>query len=178
MNAQRMVRIGGAGAFAVLSSLFPLGSTKVHLGAETRAAPSIIIADGGVLRERIVMSNPSEILKLFAGLTFRSDLAPGDNQLAQRPYVDLWMFWGPKWIGIAKLGDTALMSRLRHSDADQHGRFYPARGSDHALLELDGSHGVPRSFRTLTREALGALKRNGLPVQLLSSEYRSMIKAL
>lgn len=173
MNAERMVRIGGTGVFAVLSSLLPLRSTKFHLGSETLSAPSIIIADGGILRERVVMSNPSEILKLFTGPNRQWGLSPRNSQLDRRPYVDLWMFWGPKWIGIAKLGDTASMSRLRHSDADQHGRFYPARGSDHALFELDGSHGVPGSLRTLTPEAIGTLKRNGIPVQLSSSELQA-----
>jgi hypothetical protein len=86
--------------------------------------------------------------------------------LARRPYVDLWMFWGGKWLTLAKLGDTLALARLQSSQADQHARFYSATRTQRPLLHLDGSHGVMDSFKIASPRAAAILERNGIPTSV------------
>ena len=123
-------------------------------GPASAAAPNYILVSGPGLSRPILLGDWKENLDLLAAVA-NAPRARGASVrgLASRPRFDLAEFWG--WSGNAR--------PTRPRDANQHGTFYPARGSKPAVVVLmvDGSR-VPRLAPTA---ALRILARHGVPTR-------------
>jgi hypothetical protein len=119
------------------------------------AAPNYILVSGPGLKHPILLGNWAENGALLSALV-GAPTAKGSaaRNLARRPSFDLAEFWG--W--------GALPRPKRPSQANQHGRFYPANGSKPAVIVLmvDGAK-VPRLVPGRVREILA---RHHVPLRL------------
>jgi hypothetical protein len=119
------------------------------------AAPNYIFVSGPGLARPVLFSDWKENLELFSAAVFsvRPDAATLRG-LRNRPRLDLAHFW--QWSGRP--------APRTPREANQHGRFYPAHGSEPAvvLLAVDGATG----YLLASPELLKFLKRHGVPVRL------------
>ena len=133
---------------AVLASLLAAAPAQA-------AAPNYILVSGPGIAHPILLGNWAENGALLSALV-DAPIARGTavRRLARRPSFDLAEFWG--W--------GALPRPKRPSQANQHGRFYPAHGSKPAVIVLtvDGAK-VPRLVPARVREILA---RHHVPLRL------------
>jgi hypothetical protein len=132
------------------------------------SAPGIIVFDGHMLRHRIVLANPETNLRLFSATAVASpsEMSRFDTVLRSRPYLDMWMFWGPRSLFLAR--DSASLARLEPTAADQYGRFYLGKDTLPPVLEFRGPRGKITSRRLLQHEGIATLRAAGVP-----TAYRS-----
>ena len=127
------------------------------------AAPWIIIVHGDLLPQRVVMSDWQENSRLMGAINVST---PADTTAVhQRPYVHLAMFWGPEWANYPRT--TEALAQLRPEQANQHGRFYPARADSDALVLIGST--TSRADTTLgpiAEHGLALLERYGVPVRV------------
>jgi len=119
------------------------------------SAPNYILVSGPGINHPILLGDWGENGTLLSALV-DARIAKGSavRKLARRPHFDLAEFWG--W--------SALPRPTRPSQANQHGRLYPAHGSKPAVIVLmvDGAK-VPRLLPTPVREILA---RHHVPLRL------------
>ncbi len=127
------------------------------------AAPWIIIVHGDLLPQRVVLPDWHENNRLMSAIDVST---PADTTAVhQRLYVHLAMFWGPEWANYPRTEEA--LARLRPEQANQHGRFYPARGDSDALVLIGLASG--RAYTTLgpiAEHGLALLERYGVPVRV------------
>lgn len=89
-----------------------------------------------------------------------SDVQVSADALAERPFLNLALFWGPDWQDYVDSGE---LSSLQANQANQYGRFYPAVGDLPPVITLDGSGQPPR---VLGSDGIVVLERHGIPIRL------------
>jgi hypothetical protein len=109
------------------------------------AAPAIIIVHGRLLPDRVVMSDWQENHRFVSAIDL-STRVDGDV-LDDRPFVALSLFWGPEWSHHPRTPEA--LARLRPEQANQHGRFYPAREDTSARVLMGPAIG--REYSTVGR---------------------------
>lgn len=150
----------------VAGVLLLLSAARGEPGASSRtenafAAPEVVILHGGSLRERVVIADWRENLRLMGGLIPQRSIT--DSALERRPYVDVAMFWGTHW---RDYSDTPEKLRLlQPSQANQFGRLYPADGGAPAVFvfRFGMAAGLPQMpYRSVGAEAIDVLVRHGV----------------
>jgi hypothetical protein len=119
------------------------------------AAPNYIIVSGSGLARPVLLSNWKENLVLLLAVA-NAPRARGIaiRGLAHRPRLDLAEFWA--WSGRTR-PTTA-------TNANQHGQFYPARGSRPQVIVMT-ANGVTVP-RLAPASLLKILARHGIPTRL------------
>lgn len=137
------------------------------------AFPRLVMVSGGTLTSPVVLTDWAETAELMKHLGPSKPLAV--EQLEGRPFLQVSLFWGPRWKQF--MDDGRPIAELRHQDANEFGRLYPAVGNRPAVLVLTGA---PRAFdanvappttldgfrnaRELTPVSIGILNRAGIRV--------------
>ena len=148
---QRTYRLGAVACAALLAALAVAAPVSA-------AAPWIIIVDGEQLEE------PVYIADYFDNYDLLGSREPGDTgDLDGRPYLDLYLFWGPNWGEYVSSGKP--LEDLDPQHAGQRGRFYPAHDGQPAALYAPGVGGTD----VVSEEGLEILQRYGIPVELDAS---------
>ncbi|MPZ14856.1 MAG: hypothetical protein GEU73_10620 [Chloroflexi bacterium] len=80
------------------------------------------------------------------------------EELDQRPYVHLALFFGPEWNAYIDRGEA--VEDLGPEQASEHGRFYPMAGGAPPLIIIEDSVDV------VTNEGLRVLADAGVPVRV------------
>lgn len=124
------------------------------------AAPQIIVANGGPLRQRVVLSDFTENHRLMLATT-QSAMVQRES-LVQRPRVRVAMYWGFQWKGRTDLPDS--VDVLSAATGAQPGSFYPAARGQPAVWVFGASAGSPTSIRWITAEGLAILQRHKIPI--------------
>jgi hypothetical protein len=116
------------------------------------AAPRYILVRGPGLKRPVLLENWEENLRLLVALVD----APRESRdaLARRARFDLALFWG--W--------PERPRPTRPRDANQHGWFYPARGSLPAVIDLRVNGW--RFPRIAPPEVLRIFARHGVPTRV------------
>ena len=128
-------------------------------GEADAAAPRIVIVSGAPLTRQVVIADWKRIFEVFA------QIAPAPavprSELADRPRLRLSLFWGPRWITYLAEGNSP--RKLRPSQADQSGSFYPAYGAQPAAIDLPWAGRWPR---VVPQRAVRILGRFGVPARV------------
>jgi hypothetical protein len=152
---------------AALVAVFPgLGSGGPDYGfarpdplhsADARfAGPIVMVFTGGPLgARRVILHDQTENVKILSDHTPVSIYGVGLQALASRPHIDIGFFWTAR----STPPDTSAMKNLQLTNAEQCGRFYPARGPDRAILYMCRAGATPESYRIPGPIALGILQR-------------------
>jgi hypothetical protein len=118
------------------------------------AAPNYILVSGPGLRHPVLLGNWKENgVVLLAVANSRVARRSLWRDLVHRRRFDLAEFWG--WSGKPR--------PTKPSDANQHGWFYPAHGSQVALIEITvNAEFVPR---LVPARVLKILRHHGVPIR-------------
>jgi hypothetical protein len=122
----------------------------------TAAAPRLIMVYGGPLARPVVLADWWGNLAVITGEAV--DVRP--EGLSARPYLNLALFWGPRWDTYVRDGGS--LDALHPEQANEHARFYPAVGEAPALVESQNIGGL----RRLPPQGAEVLARHGIPVRL------------
>jgi hypothetical protein len=119
------------------------------------AAPDYILVSGPGLAHPVLLARWEENARLLLAVAGAPRAKPSvARTLARRPRFDLAEFWG--WSGRAR--------PTRPSQANQHGRFYPARGTQPPVITvMVNGIKVPR---IAPARALRILARHGVPIRV------------
>jgi hypothetical protein len=118
------------------------------------AAPNYILVSGPGLAEPVLLADWSENLALLVALTDARRATGAARALARRPRLDLAEFWG--WSG--------LPPPTKATKTGQHGTFYPAHGSQPAVIViLVNGAAFPRRVPAEVRRVFA---RHGIPLRL------------
>lgn len=112
------------------------------------AAPHAIIIQGEGLVKPVVLTDWDENARLMLSLDQEQVIA--NEELAGRPYLELYLFWGPEWRNYA-------LDELRPERANQQGRLYLATNRAKPAVLLNG---VPA--RKLNDDGINILAQHGV----------------
>jgi len=128
------------------------------------AAPTLIMVYGHPMTEQVIPRDWQSNAAVIGGerLTEMSMIEPEG-----RPHLELALFWGPRWVEYVE--DDRPLADLRPEHANQHGRFYPAVGSDAALIVLEHGRNAPTPIIQVGPEGLAILARHDVPVRTKSA---------
>ena len=120
------------------------------------AAPEIIMVHGSALPQPRVISTWKENHALLLSVSGRAPFP--FTALDERPALRLALFWGSWWRSTAESPER--LRALRPEQASQRGTFYPATGSEPALMIVGQTAGV------VSDSGLAILRRHGVPIRL------------
>lgn len=120
------------------------------------AAPQIMLFKGSLLDRPVAMADWKENHTVMASLS--EEGTAKDEVLKDRQYIDVALFWGPKWLEYKANGGS--VSGLTPEQANQQARLYVARGGSAPILVFEGK--VPRYVGP---EGVRVLEQHGLPVR-------------
>jgi hypothetical protein len=150
----------------VFSGLLALGPGRPSVEPPV-ATPAMIMFYGDLLTEPSFAHTVEDV----HGVLMNGGGDVYSRPLDGRPYIELKLFWNYQtWARHA--ADAQLRKTLRPEDADEtcvllkcNGRYYPASGSEPAVLfaEVYGQHGRHPSNVVVDAAALAVLERLGLP---------------
>ena len=140
--------------------LVSLSLTATSSPASRFAAPQLIVANGGPLSQRVVLSDFAENHRLMLATTQPATVQT--ESLARRPRVRVAMYWGLQWKGRIDLPDSVDM--LGTATGAQPGSFYPATRGQPAIWVFGASAGSPTSMRSVAAEGLAILKSHNVPI--------------
>jgi hypothetical protein len=145
------------------SPLFAILFLTIQATTVSAAAPHIMLLQGSLLDRPVVMADWQENHTIMRSL--REEAAVKDEELAARPYLDVSLFWGPKWLDYKTQGGS--VETLSHEQANQKARLYLARGDSPPLLVFQGK--APRSVGP---EGVRVLIQHGIPVRFDNQELQ------
>jgi hypothetical protein len=130
------------------------------------AYPRLLMVYGKPLTKPVVVEDPLEVVTIFQGSSDGTD----QETLAQRPYLDLALFWGEEWNRYMDQGKPTNV--LRPEDVTPfgnipiRGRFYPACADAAAQISLNepAAQGT-RDIWTVPADGLRVLERLGVPTR-------------
>ncbi len=144
-------------AGVVLLALLP--STTPALAA----APRVMLVYGPPLTRSIILQDWDENLRLMQAVA--EDAAATSQELKQRPFLSVALFWGMSWGQYLQQGKP--LAVFRPERANQCARFYPAYGRAHPLWVF---RSIPGPYASLIRRVspagIAILARYGVPVRL------------
>lgn len=146
---------------SVVTLLLSKGFVTPSLGTAPTAGfggPEIILFHGGVLGRTVPITTWHENQLLLVNGRREHISADTKFHLGVRPRIELALFWGNWWGDVAR--DAARLAALTPAMASQVGAFYPAVGSEPALIAVGGILG------TLSDSGLAVLNRQGIPTSL------------
>src|SRR3954453_8056923 len=134
----------------------PAGHAISSPDATRFAAPEVIVATGGPLTRRVVLTDFDENRRLMLAAT---EIAPVQSAtFRSRPRIRLAMYWGVQWQGKANLPDSVTPTAA--ANGAQTGAFYPGFRGEPAVW-LFGAYGPMRaSARHVTPDGLAILARH------------------
>lgn len=129
------------------------------LFASRFAAPEIIVAHGGPLKQRVVLPDFAENHRLMLAT---DEITRVDSKsLAERPRIRLAMYWGVEWRGRLDLPDS--IGPMAAANGAQAGAFYPAFHGQPPFVVFGPYGAMPTSVRRITREGLQILAAHKIP---------------
>ena len=126
------------------------------------AGPRILIIHGALLKRQVILSDWYENQQLMNAVSEAIDVT--DSDLRGRPYVKLAFFWGPAWVRYVEEGKNP--ARLKLSQANQLGRYYPAFGKAEAVWKFEYIPGPGSLTRRVDATGIRILQSHGIPVKL------------
>lgn len=121
--------------------------------------PEIIIFHGGVFGKSVPVATWEENQFLLVGGRQNEGISADTKlHLGTRPRIELALFWGSWWHDVAR--DSARLAALAPAMASQAGVFYPAAGSEPALIAVGAILG------TVSDSGLAVLRRHGIPTAI------------
>jgi hypothetical protein len=120
------------------------------------AAPHIMLFQGELLDRPIAMSDWQENHIVMGSLS--EEGAAKDEVLTDRQYIDVALFWGPKWFEYKTSGGS--VNALTHAQANQKARLYLARGDSAPVLVFEG-----KAPRYVGPEGVRVLTQHGVPLK-------------
>ncbi len=138
----------------LLLSVGSCAAALVLAAPAAASAPNYILVSGPGLRHPVLLGNWKENLDFLLAVDNASVAAKKlTRSLAHRRRLDIAEFWG--WGGYP--------APTKPSEANQHGWFYPAHGSQVALIAITFEYSqVPR---LVTARVLSILRRHGVPTR-------------
>jgi hypothetical protein len=134
---------------AVLAAVW-LGATPAFA-----AAPPLVLVYGPGLDRPVRLDDWWGNYSLLIGEEAAdSDLA----DLAERPFLDVALFWGPRWVDSVQRGEP--LDQIQPEQANQFGRIYPSFGGRRALIVLD------LLSRRLPDQGVALLEQHGIQMQI------------
>jgi hypothetical protein len=132
------------------------------------AGPRVMLVTGNGIQRQIVLADWAENQAIMMAAT--EPAAVTKESLADRPYYDVALFWGPEWAAYVDSGQS--LAALTPAHATQHGRLYPATKTAPAILEFidrpdPEGFAVRRAglFRTVSVSAVEILARHGIALR-------------
>jgi len=130
--------------------------------------PRAVVIYGAPLRERIVLYGWPTTMRFMGGLALAPNPTfPAPSQ--DRPSLGIALFWSAAATGTPMPTDSAAFGQLHPAMADQHGRFFPARGSEPALVTLEPMirrAGVTTTRAPMLQDGLMLLAERGVPTRV------------
>jgi hypothetical protein len=144
----------------------------LHSTAQAQTAnidpPRAVVIYGAPLRERIVLFGWPTTMRFMGGLALASNpTAPAPSP--DRRSLGIALFWSAAGTGVPMPPDSAAFAQLHPALADQHGRFFPARGSEPALVTLEPMirrAGVRTTWAPMLQDGLALLAERGVPTRV------------
>jgi hypothetical protein len=150
----------------------------ILLNRTQAAGPIFVMVYGNLLSKPIIIDAGNEKLFERQGLvsidgkvvdvSYTDDFALDD--LKDRPYLDLALFWGSEWVQYHKDGKP--LDQLKPEDAERtlpppnsRGRFYPACGDRQAGIYLYTGISARYTIKRLSDDALKLLDGQGVPIR-------------
>lgn len=121
-----------------------------------------MIISGSLVKQRVILDRWEQNLRFLLALNDWVDIDPGS--LIGRPYLDLSLYWGPDWKKYMEQGGRP--ETLSQNQSNQRGRFYPAVGSNPAVVELDNSQSGASRYRSVSTDGLLLLTNLGVPTRV------------
>lgn len=138
------------GLVVMLAGVLGIGFTR----PAAAAAPWITMVSGDDLAQPRFITGFDRNLQLLLALNTSVDPA----SLRDRLHLTLALFWGDAWRDYLQQGKP--LSALRTADAWQLGEYYPATGSEPAVINL---HGSGRGPLIVDAAGLAILRQYGVP---------------
>jgi hypothetical protein len=130
-----------------------------------RVSPAIIRIAGPSLARPVVITYRTNLPYVLIGDVWarRAATPPIPDE---RPFLEMALYWGPKWIDYVDVGRP--LAALVPGQADQTGRFYPAWRGQEAFVTLGPLADIyPAGLSgTVSRRTLTALAVVGVPITL------------
>jgi len=139
-----------------------LGGIVFFLIAATllQAKGGFLLFSGAPLTQPVAIATPEQLVRFNRSGQIRLR-QPDAASLMGRPYLEVGFYFGPAWETFFR--DGGRVEDLRPEKADSRGRFYPARGSEPAILEIPGSK---QPYMSLSDDGLQLLRDLGVPVRI------------
>jgi len=137
-------------------------------GSVSGAPPHVIIINGKPLAQPVILADWNENVELLG--SFVDNQIVKSEDLVGRPYLDLSMFWGSKWLEFVQSGQS--LNSLRTQDANQRGRLYLATGNQDAAISLNDLYA-----RKLSNQGIAILRKHGVPVNAMASPSASVMRS-
>ena len=128
------------------------------------AAPHIMLIQGSLLDRPVLMADWQENHAVMSSLGEEGSAKHED--LTTRDYLDIALFWGPKWLEYKTKGGS--IGALTQEKANQKARFYLARGDSPPVLVFEG-----KAPRYVGSEGVRVLVEHGVPVSSASQEIQA-----
>jgi len=135
--------------------------------AVNAAAPHIMLFQGSRLERPIVMADWQENHTVMGSLSEES--AVKDRQITEREYLDVSLFWGPKWIEYKNRGWS--VDALTQEQANQKARLYLASGDSPPILVFEG-----KAPRYVGPDGVQLLLKHGVPVTAVQGRQNSSLR--
>jgi len=151
-------------AATLFLSAGPVAPAPAGIPAAPFGGPEIIIFHGGVLGKAVPVATWNENQMLLVNGR-QNDRISADTKfyLGTRPRIELALFWGSQWRDVAR--DPARLAALTPAMANQVGSFYPAAGSEPALIAVGAILG------TMSDSGMAVLKRHGIPTAIEATRH-------
>lgn len=118
------------------------------------AAPHIIVIKGDSLSHPLILSDWNQNHRFMA--SFVDGEIVKSEDLKDRPYLELSLFWGPEWQNYVKAGHS--LNDLNPTRGNQQGRLYLATSTSGPAVSLNGLFG-----RKLNEDGINFLAQQGIP---------------
>jgi hypothetical protein len=120
------------------------------------AAPQIIMIRGESLPKPVILIDWNQNQRFLASFVDGEIVKTED--LADRSYLELSLFWGPEWVHYVKSGQS--LEGLRSEQANQHTRFYLATETASAAVLVNNVFA-----RKVNGDGIKFLVEKGIPVR-------------
>lgn len=136
-------------------------------GSVFGAAPHVIIIQGKGLSQPVILDDWNENVELLG--SFADNEIVKSEELVGRPYLEISMFWGPKWLEFVRSGQS--LNNLRTQDANQQGRLYLTTGNQEPAISLNDLYA-----RKLSHQGIAILRKHGIPMTETASSSASVLR--
>ena len=122
-------------------------------GSPGNAWPQIMLFHGSGLGEPVAIAGVAQTKAFLDSL---EPIEDGDLTLDERPWIEVALFWNPRWAVCAR--DPACPDRLALRDAEERATYYPGWRATRAVFSRGNGDGV------VGPAGLQLLEERGIPV--------------